>query len=215
MSVRLPIAGIITSVSRVVQRSLNLVVLVPGAHVFIATNPLVSHLVYEPFIAAGFEKRGGGQSGGALHSAVVIGPRMLIESSKACPSCQNRVGNPGASSENLAKGACRTTCESGRPEACRGFSEEEPFKDLVFSSPARGIERQVAPHPSLKPQQLMRHFIRASLALGQGIVLDPFMGSGSTIAAATARGFEASALKQTAPVLIWPRRLYASSRESN
>lgn len=33
-------------------------VLVPGAHVFIATNPLVSHLVYEPFISAGFEKRG-------------------------------------------------------------------------------------------------------------------------------------------------------------
>jgi site-specific DNA-methyltransferase (adenine-specific) len=33
-------------------------VLVSGAHVFIATNPLVSHLVYEPFIAAGFEKRG-------------------------------------------------------------------------------------------------------------------------------------------------------------
>jgi hypothetical protein len=33
-------------------------VLVPGAHVFIATNPLVSYLVYEPFIAAGFEKRG-------------------------------------------------------------------------------------------------------------------------------------------------------------
>ena len=33
-------------------------VLVPGAHVFIATNPLVSHLVYVPFIKAGFEKRG-------------------------------------------------------------------------------------------------------------------------------------------------------------
>lgn len=33
-------------------------VIVPGAHVFIATNPLVSHLVYEPFIASGFEKRG-------------------------------------------------------------------------------------------------------------------------------------------------------------
>ncbi|MEK6602909.1 MAG: hypothetical protein AABY69_00720, partial [Nitrospirota bacterium] len=32
-------------------------VLVPGAHVFIATNPLVSHLVYGPFIDAGFEKR--------------------------------------------------------------------------------------------------------------------------------------------------------------
>ena len=33
-------------------------VLVPGAHVFIATNPLVSHLVYEPFRSAGFEVRG-------------------------------------------------------------------------------------------------------------------------------------------------------------
>src|SRR5437773_1022895 len=34
-----------------------LMVLVPGAHVFIATNPLVSYLVYEPFISVGFEKR--------------------------------------------------------------------------------------------------------------------------------------------------------------
>ncbi len=32
--------------------------LTPGAHVFVASNPLVSHLVYGPFIAAGFEKRG-------------------------------------------------------------------------------------------------------------------------------------------------------------
>ena len=33
-------------------------VLVPGAHVIIATNPLLSHLVYLPLIDAGFEKRG-------------------------------------------------------------------------------------------------------------------------------------------------------------
>src|SRR5438270_4213288 len=33
-------------------------VMVPGAHLFIATNPLVSYLVYEPMIRAGFEKRG-------------------------------------------------------------------------------------------------------------------------------------------------------------
>ena len=33
-------------------------VLVPGAHVFVATNPLVSHFAYLPFIRAGFEKRG-------------------------------------------------------------------------------------------------------------------------------------------------------------
>ena len=33
-------------------------VLAPGAHVFIATNPLVSYLVYEPFVKVGFKKRG-------------------------------------------------------------------------------------------------------------------------------------------------------------
>ena len=38
--------------------ALLLPVLVPGAHLFVATNPLVSHLVYGPFIQAGFEKRG-------------------------------------------------------------------------------------------------------------------------------------------------------------
>lgn len=38
--------------------ALLLPVLVPGAHVFIATNPLVSQLLYSPFIRAGFEKRG-------------------------------------------------------------------------------------------------------------------------------------------------------------
>src|SRR6266481_4401274 len=29
-------------------------ILVPGGHVFIATNPLLSHLVYVPFVEAGF-----------------------------------------------------------------------------------------------------------------------------------------------------------------
>ncbi|HVN29520.1 MAG TPA: hypothetical protein VMT64_13575, partial [Candidatus Binataceae bacterium] len=33
-------------------------ILVPGGHVIIATNPLLSHFVYLPLIAAGFEKRG-------------------------------------------------------------------------------------------------------------------------------------------------------------
>ena len=33
-------------------------ILVPGGHVFIAANPLLSHLVYLPLLRAGFEKRG-------------------------------------------------------------------------------------------------------------------------------------------------------------
>src|SRR5207249_3178183 len=45
--------------------------------------------------------------------------------------------------------------------------------------------------PCLKPQHFMRIIVRALLPLGKGMVLDPFMGSGSTIAAAEAIGYDA------------------------
>jgi site-specific DNA-methyltransferase (adenine-specific) len=40
----------------------------------------------------------------------------------------------------------------------------------------------------LKPQALLRELVYAVLPLGKGIVLDPFMGSGSTVAAGNAVG---------------------------
>lgn len=51
-------------------------------------------------------------------------------------------------------------------------------------------ERRIAPHPSLKPQALLRQLVRAALPLGAGIVLDPFLGGGSTVAAALAVGYD-------------------------
>ena len=47
----------------------------------------------------------------------------------------------------------------------------------------------MSPHPSLKPQKFMRQIVRAALPLGTGVVLDPFMGGGSTIAAAEFLGY--------------------------
>ncbi len=70
----------------------------------------------------------------------------------------------------------------------RRISPDEPFRDLIVSPPARGPERALASHPSLKPQHLMRQLVRVALPLGRGTILDPFMGSGSTIAAASACG---------------------------
>jgi site-specific DNA-methyltransferase (adenine-specific) len=49
------------------------------------------------------------------------------------------------------------------------------------------LEKEIANHPSLKPQALLRELVRAVLPLGTGIVCDPFMGSGSTVAAAEAQ----------------------------
>jgi site-specific DNA-methyltransferase (adenine-specific) len=66
---------------------------------------------------------------------------------------------------------------------------------LIQSSPARGKERAIAPHPSLKPQRFLRQIVRASLPLGAGVLLDPFMGSGSTVAAASACGLDSVGLE--------------------
>jgi site-specific DNA-methyltransferase (adenine-specific) len=160
-------------------------VLVPGAHVFIATNPIVSDMVYSAFLDSGFQKRGeiirvvktlrGGDRPKNAHDEfpdVTVMPRSTYE-----PWGLFRKPLEGRVSDNLRKWATG---------GLRRTSPSEPFRDLIQSSPARGEERSIAPHPSLKPQQFMRQIVRASLPLGKGTILDPFAGSGSTLAAATA-----------------------------
>jgi DNA modification methylase len=73
---------------------------------------------------------------------------------------------------------------------CRRISDTQPFRDVIDSHPTRRSERARAPHPSLKPQAFLRRVVRAVLPLGQGVVLDPFAGSGSTLAAAEAVGYQ-------------------------
>jgi site-specific DNA-methyltransferase (adenine-specific) len=46
----------------------------------------------------------------------------------------------------------------------------------------------IANHPSLKPQSFLRQIVYAVLPLGEGTIVDTFMGSGSTVAAAEAMG---------------------------
>jgi len=170
-------------------------VLVPGAHIFVATNPLVSYLVYEPFIARGLEKRGevirvvqtlrGGDRPKNAHDEfpdVSVMPRSCWEPwGLFRKPCEGRV------QDNLRK---------WWTGGLRRISETEPFKDLIYSSPARGLEREIADHPSLKPQHFLRQIVRAALPLGKGVILDPFMGSGSTIAAAAACGLESIGLEK-------------------
>lgn len=165
-------------------------VLVPGAHVFIATNPLVSHLVYEPFISGGFEKRGeiirvvhtlrGGDRPKNAH-------KEFHEISVMPKSCWE----PWGLFRKPCEGRVQDNLRKWRTGGLRRISDSEPFRDLIYSSPARGIERDIAPHPSLKPQGFLRQIVTAAVPLRGGILLDPFMGSGSTIAAAMACGISA------------------------
>ena len=169
--------------------------LVPGAHVFVATNPLLSHLVVEPFASSGFEIRGtlvrivhtlrGGDRPKNAHeefSDVTVMPKSCFE-----PWCIFRRPCDGTVQENLRRWSTG---------GLRRLSANEPFKDLVKSSPAGKREREIAPHPSLKPQAFLRPLVRSSLPLGEGVVLDPFAGSGSTLAAAAACGIESIGLER-------------------
>jgi site-specific DNA-methyltransferase (adenine-specific) len=54
----------------------------------------------------------------------------------------------------------------------------------------------LAPHPSLKPQRFLRQLVRGVLPLAQGVVLDPFAGSGSTLAAANAIGYDSIGIEK-------------------
>jgi DNA modification methylase len=163
-------------------------VLVPGGHIIIATNPLLSHMVYVPLLEAGFEKRGeiirlvqtlrGGDRPKNAHeefSDVSVMPRSAWEPwGLFRKPCEGRV------QDNLRKWGTG---------GLRRVSESDPFSDVIRSAPTRREERAIAPHPSLKPQAFMRQVVRAALPLGKGLILDPFMGAGSTIAAATAIGY--------------------------
>ena len=163
-------------------------VLVPGGHVFIATNPLLSQLLYMALIESGFEKRGeiirlvqtlrGGDRPKNAHDEfkdVTVMPRSCWEPwGLFRKPCEGRV------QDNLRK---------WKTGGLSRVSSERPFCDVIQSSPTRSLEREIAPHPSLKPQGFIRQIVLAALPLGEGVILDPFMGGGSTIAAACAVGY--------------------------
>ena len=162
--------------------------LVPGAHVIVASNPLVSYLVSAALAEAGLERRGeivrltmtmrGGDRPKAAHdefSDVSVMPRSMWE-----PWLVYRKPIEGRVQDNLRQWG---TGVFRRP------SQEKPFGDVISSSPTRKAERDLVPHPSLKPQSFLRQLVRSSLPLGEGVILDPFAGSGSTLAAAEAVGY--------------------------
>ena len=70
----------------------------------------------------------------------------------------------------------------------RRTADDKPFEDLILSERTPRRERNIADHPSLKPQSFLRRVVHAALPLGEGLIVDPFMGSGSTIAAVEAVG---------------------------
>lgn len=169
--------------------------IVPGAHVIVASNPLLSYIVSNALADAGLERRGeiirltmtmrGGDRPKAAHQEfqdISVMPRSMWE-----PWLVYRKPIEGRVQDNLRKwgtgGFLRT-------------SKERPFGDVLASVPTRKSERQLAPHPSLKPQSFLRQIVKGVLPLKKGIILDPFAGSGSALAAAEAIGYQSIGIEK-------------------
>ena len=170
--------------------------MVPGAHMFVATNPLVSHIVASSLAESGLESRGmiyrlvmtlrGGDRPKNAHEEfadVTVMPRSMAE-----PWLLFRKPVEGRVQDNLRKWGTG---------GLRRKSEHQPFGDVIESHPTRVAEKKLAPHPSLKPQAFLRQLVRAALPLGKGVILDPFAGSGSTLAAANHVGYRSIGVEKS------------------
>lgn len=162
----------------------------PGALILIASNPLLAHLVTVALTNAGLESRGqiirlvttlrGGDRPKGAHEEfreVTVMPKSNWE-----PWIVLRKPLEGRVQDNLREWG---TGGFRRPNS------ESPFSDVIKSSPATKKEKTVAPHPSLKPQEFLRKVVRGVLPLGEGLIVDPFAGAGTTLAAADAIGYRA------------------------
>ena len=186
--------------------ALLLPVLAPGANVVVAANPLLSHLVAGALAAAGLERRGeivrlvttmrGGDRPKGAHEEfrqVSAMPRSMWE-----PWLVFRKPLQGRVQDNLRKWRCG---------GFRRPAGDKPFGDVIRSAPTRKQERALAPHPNLKPQAFLRQLVRGVLPLGEGTVLDPFCGAGSTLAAAEAVGYASIGVEKD-------ERYFAMAREA-
>jgi DNA modification methylase len=170
-------------------------IVVPGAHVIVASNPLLSFVVAGAVTRAGFERRGeiirltmtmrGGDRPKAAHTEfteVSVMPRSMWE-----PWLIFRKPIEGRVQDNLRR---------WKTGGFRRPSKDQPFGDVIGSGPTRKAERTLAPHPSLKPQAFLRKVVRAVLPLSEGTVLDPFAGAASTLAAAEAVGYRSIGIEK-------------------
>ncbi len=170
--------------SRLLSKALR-----PGAHVFVASNTFMSQMVFQAIVEGGLEfrgelirlvrtLRGGDKPKNAEHEFPDVQslPRGCYEPWGVF----RKALGPG-----MKVSDCLREWQTGGLRRC---PDGKPFNDVLMSERTPQRERKIAEHPSLKPQQLLRQLVYAALPMGKGTVVDPFMGSGSTIAACEAVG---------------------------
>lgn len=165
-------------------------VLVPGGHAFVASTPLLSDILSRAMRDAGFERRGE-----IIRSVSTLrggdrpkGAELEFPETSVIPK---GMWEPwGLYRKPISEKTVAENLRRWNAGALRRENSGTPFCDFIQSGKTPQTERLIAPHPSLKPQSLLRRLVHASLPLGKGLVLDPFCGSGSTLAAAEYCGYD-------------------------
>ena len=117
---------------------------------------------------------------------------------------------------------CAKASKRDRDEGLEGFDEKSRVMMATANGTSgvstKGMERFASAsrniHPTVKPTDLMRYLCRL-VTPPKGIVLDPFMGSGSTGKAAVLEGFQFIGIDMTAEyVAIADARIKFASEQS-
>lgn len=165
-------------------------VLRPGAYVFIASNSFLSQVVFSALVEGGLEYRG---TIIRLVRTLRGGDRPKNaeeEYSEVCSLPRGCYEPWGLLRKPIPNGMKVSDClKEYQTGGLRRKHVGAPFEDVLESERTPQKEKKIANHPSLKPQSFLRQIVHAALPLGEGIIVDPFMGSGSTVAAAEALGY--------------------------
>jgi DNA modification methylase len=166
-------------------------VLVPGAHVCVAGHPMLQYLVQGGMAEAGYEVRpallrlytsfrGGDRpkNAEAEFPGVAVTPRSAYE-----PWMLFR--------KPISERTVAAYLRKWKTGGLRRLAGDRPLPEVIPSCRTPSAEAALSSHPCLKPQHFLRIVVRSLLPLGEGVVLDPFLGSGSTVAAASAVGYAA------------------------
>ncbi|MBI3724458.1 site-specific DNA-methyltransferase [bacterium] len=177
----------------------------PGGHVFLASNATLSQIAFPALARSGLEwrcevvrlvrtLRGGNR------------PKNAHERFPFVSSTPRGGYEPWGLFRKPLDGTLEANLDRWQTGGLRRSADGSPFVDVIPSERTPRRERTIAPHPSLKPQSFLRRIVRAALPLGEGVVADPFMGSGSTIAAAVALGYEAVGVERDGSFFEMSRR---------
>ncbi|HXC34286.1 MAG TPA: DNA methyltransferase [Candidatus Acidoferrales bacterium] len=164
--------------------------LVPGAHVCVAGHPILQYLVQDAMAQAGYEVRPAIMR---LYFSFRGGDRPKNaeqEFPEVCVSPKGAYEPWMLFRKPIEKKTVAENLRRWGTGGLRRMSVDKPLPEAIPSGRTPDREEAISPHPCLKPQHFMRVIVRALLPLGKGTILDPFMGSGSTIAAAEAVGYD-------------------------